>query len=428
MSTQSFNKINRIEGELELPGDKSVSHRAVIFSCLAEGESTIRNLSNGDDVRSTASCFKSLGCGISFEKEIVRITGKGFKNFTPPAEILDAGNSGTTARLLSGALAMQEFNSAMKGDESLSKRPMKRVIAPLTIMGAKISASEEMTLPMSFSPSDSLSAVTYELPVASAQVKSAVLLAGLHLDDETFVIEPVPTRNHTEVMLGLETRAENGKNIIRVSKKNYPEAKNYYVPSDISTAAFFIVPALLAENSNLVIKNVSLNPTRTGIISVLKQMGGKLEIENFRHEAGEAVGDIVVKAGRLQNIDIDEKIIPNIIDEIPILSVAGLLAEGDFVIKNARELRAKESDRIKALCGNYRLLGVDVEELEDGFVLKGGIKNKSPQLFESFDDHRIAMTFAVLSLLLDNGGKINNFECVSISNPDFLLQLHKIVR
>jgi len=428
MIMQEFTKINKVDGVLELPGDKSISHRSVIFSCLAEGESTIKNLSNGEDVKSTISCFRKLGCEISYEKEIVKVKGCGFKKFTPPSDILDAGNSGTTSRLISGILAMQDFKSGLVGDESLSKRPMKRVIEPLTLMGAQINSTPEMTLPMEFIPSENKKAITYELPVASAQVKSAVLLAGLFLDEETTVIEPVATRNHTEVMLGLATEEIDGKNVVKISSKNYPLPKEYIVPSDISTAAFFMVLGLVAKNSHITLKNISLNETRTGIIRVLRAMGGNIDVMNFRYVSGEAMGDLVISSSKLKNISIDEKIIPNIIDEIPILSVAGLFAEGDFVISNAKELRAKESDRINALCTNYRGAGVNVTEYEDGFILNGFIDEKITPVFESFGDHRIAMCFAILSLVLENGGKINNFECVSISNPDFLLQLQKIVR
>jgi 3-phosphoshikimate 1-carboxyvinyltransferase len=424
---QEFYKINKVAGELTLPGDKSISHRSVIFSCLADGVSTIKNLSNGEDVKSTMSCFKKLGCKIEQQDGLVKITGKGFGNFTEPKEALDAGNSGTTARLISGILAVQKFKTVVAGDESLSKRPMKRVIEPLELMGGKIKASEGMTLPMEYYPSENINVISYELPVASAQVKSAILLAGLHLEAETKVIEKIPSRNHTEVMLNLPVTHSEGKTIISVSKKNYPSPADYLAPSDISTAAFFIVLALLVKDSRLTLKNVSLNETRTGIIKVLQAMGGKIEILNQRKISGESLGDLVIYGSRLKNITIGEEIIPNIIDEIPILSAAGLFAEGDFIITKAKELRAKESDRISALCSNYKELGLDVEEYEDGFLLHGKIKNNKP-VFESFGDHRIAMTFAILSLVLDNGGKMNSFGCVSISNPDFLQQLQKITR
>ncbi len=424
---QSFNKINNVFGELNLPGDKSISHRAVIFSSLANGKSTIKNLSDGEDVKSTMNCFASLGCDISFKNDLVIINGKGYKGFSKSKKELNANNSGTTARLLSGILIAQDFESTIIGDESLSKRPMKRIIHPLKLMGGKILPSEKDTLPLKIFPSENLNSITYELPVPSAQVKSAILLAGLHLEDETCVIENEHSRNHTEVMLNLRIENKDNKSYIYSSKKNYPELNNYFVPSDISTASFFIVLTLLSKNSSLIIKNVSLNPTRIGIIDVLKQMGANIEFNNLQSSSNELFGDIIVKSSKLHNIKIEKKIIPNIIDEIPILSVAGLFAEGDFIINNAKELRVKESDRIKSLVNNYKLLDLDVEEFEDGFSLSGRIKNYNPT-FESFNDHRIAMAFSILSLLLDNGGKINNFECVKISNPNFLTQLKLIIR
>jgi len=424
---QSFNKINNVLGELNLPGDKSISHRAVIFSSLAKGKSTIKNLSNGEDVKSTMNCFEMLGCEISLNNDLVLINGKGYKGFSKPKNEIDAGNSGTTARLLSGILIAQNFESIIIGDESLSQRPMKRILHPLKLMGGKIFSSEKETLPLKIFPTENLNSISYELPVPSAQVKSAILLAGLHLEEETCVIENEQTRNHTEILLNLKTEKRDNKVLIYSSKINYPEPNNYFIPSDISTAAFFIVLTLLSKNSSLVIKNVTLNPTRIGIINLLKEMGGNIEFDNVESNSNELFGDLIVKSSELHNIEIDKKIIPNIIDEIPVLSVAGLFAEGDFIITNAKELRVKESDRIKSLVYNYKILGVNVEEFEDGFRLNGKIKNYNPT-FESFNDHRIAMAFSILSLLLDNGGKINNFECVKISNPNFLKQLKLIIR
>ncbi len=424
---QEFNKIEKVYGELELPGDKSISHRAVMFASMAKGTSIIYNLSNGEDVTSTQNCFKELGTDIKVQKNFIEFTGKGFKGFGKPNRPLDAGNSGTTTRLISGILAAQDFESTIVGDESLSNRPMKRIISPLTLMGGKIVPSEKFTLPMTIYQAEKLTPINYELPVASAQVKSAILLCGLHLDEPTSVIEEIPSRDHTERMLGLKVEITNAGKISYSSKKYYPEAKEYFVPSDISTAAFFIVLALLSTNSLLRIKDVSLNETRIGIITILKKMGARIEIENERVLAGESLGTLIVESSSLKNIEIPEEIIPNIIDEIPILAVAGVFADGNFSIKNASELRGKETDRIKAICSNLKLLGLTVEEFNDGFSFEGNIKNNIP-VFESFGDHRIAMAFGILSLILQGGGKINNFECVSISNPSFLNQLTKITR
>ncbi|MEJ2615540.1 MAG: 3-phosphoshikimate 1-carboxyvinyltransferase [Ignavibacteriaceae bacterium] len=423
---QNFNHINKVNGELELPGDKSISHRAVMFSSLAEGKSKIFNLSNGEDVISTRNCFRQMGVNIENKGNFVEVTGKGFKNLSKPVNSLYAGNSGTTARLISGILIAQNFESELSGDESLSKRPMKRIMTPLAAMNGKIKSTENFTLPLHFFPSEKIIGINYELPVASAQVKSAVLLAGLHSEQITSVSEKFPSRDHTEKMLGLTTkRTESGK-ITFVSKDDYPVPKTYFVPSDISTAAFFIILCLLSEKSSLMVKNVSLNPTRTGILEVLKNMGAEIKKESIKEMNGEIFGDLSVQSSRLKNIKIDEKIIPNIIDEIPILSVASIFAEGKFEIDKVSELRAKETDRINAICHNMKLLGLEVEEKNDGFSISGEIKNNSV-VFESFGDHRIAMSFGILSLLLKNGAKVNNFECAAISNPDFLEQLSKII-
>ncbi len=423
---QTFNKIEKVRGELNLPGDKSISHRALMFSALADGKSRILNLSNGEDVKSTKKCLELLGIDFEFEDDAVVVNGRGYKGFRSPSMPLDAGNSGTTARLISGILTAQNFESEIIGDESLSKRPMKRIIDPLSQMGGKISGTENFTLPLKIYPSGDLHPVTYEMPVASAQVKSAVLLAGLHLEGETVVIEKAASRDHTERMLGLRTANVGGGKSISVSKKDFPVSKDYFVPSDISTASFFIVLALLIKNSDLRLLNVSLNESRTGVIDVLKEMGADIQFNNVRTVAGESMGDIIVKSSILKNIEVKEEIIPNIIDEIPILTVAGIFADGDFKIRRAAELRGKESDRIKALCHNLAALGLDMEEFEDGFSLKGNIKN-SDQVFKSFNDHRIAMAFGILSMLLKDGGKVDNFDCVNISNPNFLTQLKSVI-
>lgn len=422
---QSIKKIKQVRGELKLPGDKSISHRSVFIASLSEGKSKITNLLESADIKSTIDCFTKLGARVEKKGNEYFVSGKGFGKLTEPSEKLNAGNSGTTARLISGVLAVQKFKSVLLGDESLSKRPMRRIADPLKLMGANIQLSSEGTLPAEFTVSEKLTSINYELPIPSAQVKSAVILAGLHLDNETKIIESFQTRDHTERMLNCDIVMESGRKIISVSKKNYPTAKEYVVPSDISTASFFIVLTLLLPNSELYLRDVSLNPTRTGILDILKRMGGNISIENLKTVAGENLGDLVVKSSALTNIEIDEAIIPNIIDEIPVLSVAGLFAEGDYTIKHATELRYKESDRIKSLCHNYKLLGMNVDEFEDGFKFNGEVKNKNI-LFESFGDHRIAMAFSILSSILFEESEIKDFECVEISNPQFLNQLSLI--
>lgn len=422
----SFQKIEKVKGVLKLPGDKSISHRSVIFSAMAEGNSSIENLSDAEDVKSTISCFEKLGC--SFEKSGGRllVNGRGFRNFTKP-ETLYAGNSGTTSRLISGILVAQPFSSVITGDESLSSRPMKRIVDPLKEMGGVIATTPKFTLPMTISPSDNLHAIEYKLPVASAQVKSAVILAGLHLEEETTVVEFTPSRDHTEKLLSLRTEDNGKERKVYVSRKDYPSANEYFVPSDISTAAFFIVLALLSKDSTLVIKNISLNKTRTGVLEVLRSMGASIEVDNVKVTMGEEYGDLIVSGSRLNNVDIPSEIIPNIIDEIPILSIAGLFAEGSFKVSNAHELRVKETDRIRAICENMKTLGLNVTEVEDGFEIAGEIKNQNP-VFRSYGDHRIAMSFGILSSLLVSGGRVNDFDCVGISNPDFLNQLKSITK
>lgn len=422
-----FEKINQVSGELFLNGDKSISHRAVIFSAMASGKSIISNLSQAQDVISTMVIMHKLGASILTKDRKIIIGGMGYRGFKKPSSDLDCGNSGTSARLIAGLLAAQNFTSSLVGDESLSKRPMKRVIEPLIRMGTEFQSSEKLTLPVTIIPKSNICPINYEMPVASAQVKSSILIAGLHNDGETSVIENEQTRNHTEKMLGLPVKSENGKIISSSSRKYYPEAKEYFIPGDISSSAFHVVLTLLTPNSELIVKNVSLNPTRTGFIYVLKKMGANISFEDIKTSSNEGYGNIIIKSSSLKNTRIDSQIIPNIIDEIPILTIAGIFADGNFVIENAKELRVKESDRIKSICYNLNLLGLRVEESEDGFSVSGEIKN--PKItFESFGDHRIAMSFAILSMLLDNGGEISGFECVAISNPRFEEQINSIIK
>lgn len=422
---KEFQKIKSVNGELNLSGDKSISHRAVIFSAMAKGKSQIANLSQGQDVISTMVIMHKLGASIYTKDRKVIIGGCGYQGFKNIKTELDCGNSGTSARLISGLLSAQKHTYSLIGDESLSNRPMKRVIEPLTKMGAEFRSDENLTLPFTIFSAKNIINITYEMPVASAQVKSAILIAGLHLDNETVVIENERTRNHTEQMLGLPVKNEFNKIISSSSLKYYPNPNEYFIPGDISTSAFHIVLALLTPNSELRINSVSLNPTRTGFIEVLKEMGAKISYEEIKYSSNEPYGNVVVKSSQLKNIKIDSEIIPNIIDEIPILTIAGIIANGNFEIRNAKELRVKESDRIKSICYNLKLLGLQVEEYDDGFAVSGEIK-KSNITFESFGDHRIAMAFAILCMLSENGGEVNDFECVNISNPKFEEQINSI--
>jgi len=422
---QEFSKINKIKGELNLPGDKSVSHRSVMFSAMAKGKSVVNNCLKSEDLSATINAFRQMGCDIIEEGNTIFIEGKGFKGLKKPLQNLDFANSGTTTRLMSGILSAQDFETCITGDPSLSKRPMKRVIDPLTKMGAVIKASGDGFLPMKIFPSESLHPIEYILPVASAQVKSAILLAGLHLNGKTIVIEEIPTRNHTENLLGLDVKIEGSKRIITSSRENYPIPGIYNVPSDISSAAFFIILALLTPDSELKLNNVLLNETRTGVLQVLKMMGADITEENIAIRSGEKTGDLIVKSSKLKNIEIPALLIPNIIDEIPVLSVAGVFADGDFKITGAEELRHKESDRIKTVCDNFRKTGISVDELPDGYILSGNVSGKSG-IFESFTDHRIAMAFSVFSLINRDGGIVDGFEACAVSNPDFLEQVKQI--
>ncbi|MBK8945699.1 MAG: 3-phosphoshikimate 1-carboxyvinyltransferase [Ignavibacteriae bacterium] len=421
---QQIKKVNSVNGTLILPGDKSISHRAVMFSALADGESEIFNCLMSEDVNATISAFRNMGTKFDIEKDKIIVWGNGFSGLTEPERELDLANSGTTTRLISGILAAQKFPSTIIGDESLSKRPMKRIITPLRQMGANITGNNNC-LPLIIKPTDYLRPIHYELPIASAQVKSCILLAGLYLDEETVVVENVETRDHTEKMLGLKVIQEGNIKTIYSSLDKYPVASEYKVPSDISTAAFFIVLASLVKNSELKITGVSLNETRTGIISVLDAMGANISAENISEINGELRGDLIIKSAELTNVEFDEEIIPNIIDEIPILAIAGIFANGDFEISGVKELRTKESDRINSICRNLEKLGLHVDEFEDGFAVRGNITNKTAA-FDSYGDHRIAMSYAILSSIIEGDFTIDNFDCVAVSNPDFINQLKSI--
>lgn len=421
---KTFEKIKSVTGELNFSGDKSISHRAVFFSSMAEGKSLIKNISLSDDVKSTQSVFEELGVQFKNKNSELIIVGKGKRKFDKPIKPLYCGNSGTTARLLSGLLIAQNFPSLITGDESLSNRPMQRVVEPLSLMGAKIFSSDGK-LPLKFEPSSGLKSINYDLVIPSAQVKSAVIIAGLHLNEITTINERFLTRDHTERMLGLKVEKVNDIRVIYASDEHYPKPSEYFIPGDISSSAFFIVLALLLKNSELIIRDISLNPTRTGFIEVLKKMNARIFVENVKNSNNEPYGDLIVKSSELKNVEINDQIIPNIIDEIPVLAIAGVFAEGRFKIRNCRELRYKESDRIKSICENLRLTGLEVEEYADGFCIDGEMK-KNNITFSSYNDHRIAMAFTILSLLSGKNYSVDSVECVGISNPEFFNQLKMI--
>lgn len=410
-------KCGRLSGELTIPADKSISHRAVMFSSLAKGESVIRNFSLGADCLSTKRLFEALGVEIEFmDKNVLRVCSKG--RFDIPSEPLDCGNSGTTMRLCSGVLAGQDFDSVLFGDESLSKRPMKRVIAPLTEMGARIEASD-FKAPLKIYGS-SLRGITYHSPIASAQVKSCILLAGLNAEGQTTVVEPYLSRNHTELLLKYMGANISTKDDVSTVERSELRPVEIDVAGDISSAAFFIVAGLIVPDSDIIIKNVGLNPTRTGILDVITRMGAQLEILSQSEAAGEVVGDIRVKYSQLKGCEISGSDIPRLIDELPVIALMATQAEGETVVKDAEDLRKKESDRISTIVNGLKSLGADIEEREDGFVVRGKTKLSGGVELETFHDHRLAMTYYVAGLICEKEILIKEFQWVDISFPEFL--------
>ena len=410
--------INSLKGTITIPSDKSISHRAVMFSSIAEGECTVSNFSSGADCHSTLNLFKSLGVDIQFINEkTLKIKSTGI--LTPSCDsIYDCGNSGTTMRLVSGIMAGQNFNSTLVGDLSLSKRPMKRVIEPLTLMGANIT-SENGHAPLKII-GQKLQGIDYKSKLASAQVKSCILLAGLNAEGETTFTEPYVSRNHTENLfkyLGADIKI-NGSEVTLNPSKLY--AKDINIVGDISSAAFFIVAGLIVPNSDFVIKNVGLNYTRSGIIDVVKRMGGNIEILNKTTVSGEEVGDIRVQyTENLKPCVIEGEDIPRLIDELPVIAVLASQADGETIIKDAEDLRNKEADRIKCLVKELSKIGVDIEEHQDGFIVRGKTKLKGNTELESYHDHRLAMSYYIAGLICEKEIAINGFEWTKISFPEF---------
>lgn len=421
----NITKTNKITGTIRVPGDKSISHRALMFTVLAEGKSEIFGLAACQDVQSTMQCLKDLGVKITTEGNKTIVEGRGLLGLKKPGKILDAGNSGTTMRLLSGILCGQNFESSLTGDTSLQKRPMKRIIEPLQLMGAKIGGTQNQFAPLNISPGK-LQRFEHKLKVASAQVKSCLLLAGLFSEGKTTVFEPVKSRDHTERMmkyLGVDISVKKNS----VSIKGFPslKANSLTIPGDISSAAFFLVAASIIKNSTLTIQNVGINLSRTGILEVLKMMGADFKLNNKKINNNEESADIDVSYKQLIGIEIRGALIPRIIDEIPVLAIAATQAEGQTIIKDAKELRVKETDRITAVVENLKKMGANVTELADGMIIEGKQKLRGAEI-NSFGDHRIAMAFAVAGLLADGVTTIRNSECVDISFPDFFQKLEEI--
>lgn len=416
MIKEVFKCKSGLKGQVIIPADKSISHRAIMFSSIAKGTSIIKNFSKGQDPNSTLNIFRQLGTEITFQDEsTVRVNSNGI--FQPPVNDLDCGNSGTTMRLISGILAGQNFNSVLIGDESLSKRPMKRIIEPLSQMGAKI-VSDDYRAPLKIFGSK-LSGINYFSPIASAQVKSSIILAGLYADGVTSVTEPYLSRNHTELMLKY-MGADISQNGCTVSvKKSDIVAKEIDICGDISSAAYFIVAALIVPNSDVILKNVGLNPTRCGILEVASTMGGDVSILDKREISGELVGDIRVKYSNLKACKICGDIIPRLIDELPIIAVLATQADGETVISDAGDLRNKESDRITSTVNELKKLGADIDEKPDGFIISGKKDLSGSCEVEVYNDHRLAMSLYVAGLICQNPICINDFEWANISFPEF---------
>lgn len=417
--------IRRLRGEVIVPGDKSISHRAVMFGALAEGKTEITGFLRGADCLSTISCFRQLGISIEETADKIIVHGKGLHGLRAPVSTLDTGNSGTTMRLISGILAGQNFTSVLTGDSSIQRRPMRRIMTPLSQMGASIrSIKENNCAPLEITGS-SLHGISYMSPVASAQVKSAVLLAGLYADGETSVTETAISRNHTELMLrsfGADIRTDHLTATIRPNPALH--AMDIHVPGDISSASYFIAAGSLVPDSEILIRNVGINPTRDGIIRVAREMGADITLFNEKN-TGEPVADLLVKSRSLHGITIGGDIIPTLIDELPIIAVMAAAADGTTVIRDAAELKVKESDRIAVMTENLSAMGCDITATQDGMIIHGRNALQGA-VIDPHSDHRIAMSFAVAAMIADGETEIKDAGCVTISYPDFYDDLKKL--
>ena len=415
----------RISGMTSVPGDKSISHRLAMIAAVAEGTTTIHNFAASVDCGSTLDCLWRVGANIERNGSIVIVQGSGLGGLHPPSAELDAGNSGTTVRLMSGLLSGFPFQSTFVGDASLSRRPMKRIIEPLRRFGATIDAREGNYLPLTIKGGP-LQAIEFEMPVASAQVKSAVLLAGLQARGVTKVHESVISRNHTEIALAeFGAHIKTARNTIEVDGGNALRGREFHVPGDLSSAAFFIASALALPGSRLQLKGIGLNPTRTGFISLLQEMQAGITISQLSVSGGEPFGDLTVEGSEIAGLEIGGSWIPNIIDEIPVLAVLGTRTQKGIRIRDAAELRAKESDRIRAVAANLRILGAEVEEYPDGLFVRGNQRLRGGDV-DSFGDHRIAMAFAVAGLFAEGPVTIKDPVCADISFPGFFELLNGI--
>lgn len=409
-----------LSGDLKVPGDKSISHRSIMLGSLSDGVTKVSGFLEGEDALSTLKAFQAMGVEIEREGDKVTIHGVGINGLKKPVGPLDLGNSGTSIRLMSGILAAQDFDCELIGDESLSKRPMGRVINPLSDMGAVID-SDEGKPPLKITGGQKLTAIHYDLPVASAQVKSCILLAGLYAQGNTCVTEPAPTRDHTERMLtGLGYEVQVTNNQMCLTGGGSLTATEIQVPSDISSAAFFMVAAAIAPKADVTLLGVNINPTRTGVINILQLMGADLTLSNEREIGGELLADIRIQSSELQGINIPEEFVPLAIDEFPAVFIAASCAKGETILTGAKELRVKESDRIQVMADGLNILGIENEVLEDGIKIQGGAFKQPTAMIESHHDHRISMSFAIASLRCDYPIEINGVDNVMTSFPNFV--------
>ncbi|MBR2528300.1 MAG: 3-phosphoshikimate 1-carboxyvinyltransferase [Blautia sp.] len=420
-------KIKKVEGEITVPGDKSISHRAVMIGSLAQGTTRVRNFLESADCLSTISCFSSMGLSIEKSGQEYLIHGKGLHGLNQAGRVMDAGNSGTTARLISGILAGQSFSSSLTGDASLCSRPMKRIMEPLREMGADIhSLNHDDRLPLIIEGRH-LHGIAYQTKVASAQVKSCIILAGLYADGPSSVTEPALSRNHTEVMLksfGAQISSEN--TTCTVMPQPLLKGQDIFVPGDISSAAYFLALGMLAPRGELLVKHVGINPTRDGFLKAARAMGADFDILDENHEA-EPYADILVRPCRLHGVVIEKDMIPTLIDELPVLAVMAAFAQGTTIIRDAAELRVKESDRITAMTEGLQAMGADIEATEDGMIIHGGKALHGAEV-DSFHDHRIAMALAVAGAVCEGELDIRQADCVSISYPGFYSDLFRFAK
>ncbi|CEQ24357.1 3-phosphoshikimate 1-carboxyvinyltransferase [[Clostridium] sordellii] len=419
-----------LRGSFKLIGDKSISHRSIMFSSIAKGSTKISNFLMGQDCLSTINCFRKMGVDIDIDQNNVIVKGRGLRGLKRPSDILDVGNSGTTIRLMMGILAGNEFESTIVGDDSIGRRPMKRVTDPLRLMGCEIEGKDDANYTPITIKGGNLNGIDYKMPVASAQVKSSIILASLYANSPSTIIEKVKSRNHTEIMLnsfGADIKSNDLNININPIEELY-SIGDISVPGDISSAAFIIVAASIVKGSEVTILNVGLNETRTGILDVLKNMNGNFEVFNRRLVGGELVGDIVVRYSEdLASTTIDSDLIPRLIDEIPVIAVLATQANGDTIIKDAKELKVKESNRIQAVVDNLKRMGADIEELEDGMIIKGKRKLKGAKI-STFNDHRIAMAFSIAGLICESDVELDNTMCIDISFPGYFELLNYLIK